>query len=166
MSNVPHKHAEVIKSWADGKEIEQRDPRYTLTSNPPQKDPWRPFSGTWHEVMEYRVKPEPPVKEYQKSSMTHAELIDACGTIGYDKQAEPNSLMAQGYERIANAAIRHAIDAGQVQVRNADRDMVIAKAVRSAMVIAYCKACILAHPANVNILPLVDLDRVIAGVKP
>jgi len=53
----PHVHAEVIKAWADGAEIEynngydSRDWR-TLTNGSP----------AWHEYVQYRVKPEPVVK--------------------------------------------------------------------------------------------------------
>ena len=47
---TPHKHAEVIKAWADGAEIEYKD---TLTG------PWR-YAGTptWDKDIDYRVKPE------------------------------------------------------------------------------------------------------------
>lgn len=55
--NKPHKHAEVIKAWADGAEIEFRDP---LSSGPAWKDTPHP---AWHEDWEYRVKPQP--KKYK-----------------------------------------------------------------------------------------------------
>lgn len=48
---TPHKHAELIKAWADGAEIEVRmgtdDDWLTLTPHP-----------AWDSV-EYRIKPEP-----------------------------------------------------------------------------------------------------------
>lgn len=54
--NTPHKHAAVIKAWADGAQIERRklDSRSALCRD------WSlakypSFSGDW----EYRVKPEP-----------------------------------------------------------------------------------------------------------
>lgn len=48
---TPHKHAEVIKAWADGAEIEYR-------SNPGSN--WVPtLSPSWFGCYEYRVKPEP-----------------------------------------------------------------------------------------------------------
>lgn len=55
---TPHKHAEVIKAWADGAEIEFRFSRDEL---------WKPCKNNspgWLEETQYRVKPkEPVVKE-------------------------------------------------------------------------------------------------------
>ena len=47
---TPHKHAELIKAWADGTEIEllQSPDSWTKASNP-----------GWYEDSEYRIKPEP-----------------------------------------------------------------------------------------------------------
>jgi hypothetical protein len=51
--NEPHKHAELIKAWADGAEIEYYSPSQDkwiiCVNNRPQ----------WHEDMAYRVKPTP-----------------------------------------------------------------------------------------------------------
>lgn len=47
----PHKHAEIIKAWADGAEIETRP--YSDAGWFPLKEP------QWHLTREYRVKPEP-----------------------------------------------------------------------------------------------------------
>jgi len=44
----PHKHAELIKAWADGAEIECRDCRVWYHAKDPR----------WQEDMEYRIKPE------------------------------------------------------------------------------------------------------------
>ena len=51
MEKQPHKHAELIKAWADGAEIEINNPfrGWVLAPNP-----------SWHEENEYRIKPEPP----------------------------------------------------------------------------------------------------------
>lgn len=48
---TPHKHAELIKAWADGAEIETRwsDAQAWI----PRKDP------DWNKNFEYRIKPEP-----------------------------------------------------------------------------------------------------------
>ena len=48
----PHKHAELIKAWADGAEIEYFD----LHTNC-----WRfqPALFPWYEDYKYRIKPEP-----------------------------------------------------------------------------------------------------------
>ena len=50
MMGTPHKHAAVIKAWADGAEIEVKasDGSWISTSHP-----------EWHEDLEYRVKPKP-----------------------------------------------------------------------------------------------------------
>jgi len=55
-ANKPHVHAEVIKAWADGAEIEYRN-----TSN----DMWRDILGNspaWHSYVQYRAKPQPVFK--------------------------------------------------------------------------------------------------------
>lgn len=45
----PHKHAELIKAWADGATIECNDCGVWFYANNP----------TWQEDREYRIKPEP-----------------------------------------------------------------------------------------------------------
>ncbi len=51
--NKPHKHAEVIKAWADGAEIEVRYDSGSkwATCNPPY----------WYVDEEYRIKPQPVI---------------------------------------------------------------------------------------------------------
>jgi len=46
---TPHKHAELIKAWADGAEIECRSP---ITD-------WGYCAPEWDVRCEYRIKPEP-----------------------------------------------------------------------------------------------------------
>ena len=46
----PHKHAELIKAWADGAEIEVYQPAF---------DRWEEAEPAWHTSFEYRIKPEP-----------------------------------------------------------------------------------------------------------
>ena len=46
---TPHKHAEIIKAWADGAEIEIYD-------DGTWKKAWNP---NWYEACVYRIKPEP-----------------------------------------------------------------------------------------------------------
>lgn len=52
----PHKHAELIKAWADGKRIQTRC-LWLAT------DEWSEWADTdfpaWHLSAEYRIKPEP-----------------------------------------------------------------------------------------------------------
>lgn len=49
----PHKHAELIKLWADGADIQYRDRNNDWTA--------LPRCGDWdeHPDFEYRIKPEP-----------------------------------------------------------------------------------------------------------
>ena len=47
----PHKHAELIKAWADGAEIERYDHE--------DKDWLDDEQPLWYEADEYRIKPEP-----------------------------------------------------------------------------------------------------------
>jgi hypothetical protein len=47
----PHKHAEVIKAWADGAEIQSRRRNNDEWCDTP--------SPSWYKDTEYRIKPEP-----------------------------------------------------------------------------------------------------------
>ena len=124
-----HKHHDVIVAWAAGAEIE-----YLTTGGF-----WSAAtSPIWDESRQYRIKPEPPAKSYPVTGMTGQDYAAAlCCSIVMD---------AHKCERIANAALRHAIDSGQVAYpvvtvqyfgsmeeavkRNAARDLAIAEAVR------------------------------------
>lgn len=50
---MKHKHADLIKAWADGAEIQTKLPSYT-------QDQWLPVEHpNWNsDVWEYRIKPE------------------------------------------------------------------------------------------------------------
>lgn len=53
--NKPHKHAEVIKAWADGAEIEFYDvdtDRWCLIESP-----------SWSKHGQYRIKPKPVIEK-------------------------------------------------------------------------------------------------------
>lgn len=92
-----HKHAEVIKAWADGQPIEMR---YVAGGT------WEPLlcdAPHW-DAPEYRVKPE---RIYPVTLMTATEVRDVFNNCG----AMPDGL---DWVEIANVALRHAIDAGQV----------------------------------------------------
>jgi hypothetical protein len=167
---VPHKHAEAIKAWADGWQIEYRPDRqqhWTLCGHA--------FKPSWSEEYEYRVKPE---KVYPVTQMTTADFNSALA-------GDRESLVSEGTAiRIANAALRHAIDANQIIAmaehqdalialgqnlrgveiaRHAARDMAIAEAVQKAfleMVAKYSAGC--AHYVSQGVL----LPLIIAGVHP
>ena len=61
---TPHKHAELIKAWADGAEIECKqieDGNWLSVSQP-----------AWDKASEYRIKPEPKpdVVDYVRLKLT------------------------------------------------------------------------------------------------
>jgi hypothetical protein len=73
----PHKHAEVIKAWADGAEIEYLE---TMTSKEPY---WANAPmPKWSEETMYRVKPEPKpdVVYYGAFDLIGSTTIDSCFT--------------------------------------------------------------------------------------
>lgn len=103
ISKRPHVHAEVIKAWAEGAVVEIfEDGAWRTTIDP----------NWWPEFL-YRVRPE---KVYPATRMSDAELCLAVPTMR--KNIPPPSACEQfildGFRNLANAALRHAIDAGQV----------------------------------------------------
>jgi len=55
---MKHKHAELVKAWADGAEIEWRSKQYTSNQ-------WYPnYSPNWDDDDEYRLKQKPDVIRY------------------------------------------------------------------------------------------------------
>jgi hypothetical protein len=82
--NKPHKHAELIKAWADGAEIEY----YSVAD-----DEWKPTPTTtpsWSENSVYRIKPEPTpdvVKYLGVDGWYHSQVSQAWyNTIGNSYQ--------------------------------------------------------------------------------
>lgn len=129
-----HKHAEVIKQWADGATVEafSTDEGVWVTLHAP---------FYWNEQHEYRVK---PAKVYPVTQMTRDEMAHAICNDGKKGSVAGDGAIDTGM-RVANAVLRHAIDAGQVVPINevletvdrmlfercVKRDMAIAEAVRS-----------------------------------
>jgi len=114
---MKHKNAEAIIAWANGAEIECKDhPRGN----------WVPCPGpTWMEYGEYRVKPAAP--KWPETTMTEEQLYK----VGINS---PDRLMGfqVGYLAVANAALAHALETGQVVLPDPERDLRIAKAVHYA----------------------------------
>ena len=155
--NKPHKHAEIIKDWAEGAEIEARFPPNGV---------WVPATKpAWDEHTEYRVKPVPAVE----TNMTGQDLGMFCS---------PGGSWISDARDIANAAIARALADGQVvpkeeydrlaaqytevqglafelQKRGAARDMAVAKIVRDTMI---CTSQAYSNDA--------DLAAIIGSVKP
>ena len=78
---MKHKHAELIKAWADGAEIETR----------PYSDAgWFPIEEPhWHSGREYRIKPEPKpdvVETYK------ADARQKYGSVRIDEHWEKDNL--------------------------------------------------------------------------
>jgi hypothetical protein len=71
----PHKHAEVIKAWADGAKIEYRNRGMKNWEDMPECSP------LWFEDVEYRVKPEDVVHRYNVSSKDGITYLGAHGTL-------------------------------------------------------------------------------------
>ncbi len=64
----PHKHAELIKAWADGAEIEMFDGASWLRRENPM----------WSEAIVYRIKPEPKpdVVRYMAISAPKTDYVE------------------------------------------------------------------------------------------
>lgn len=78
--NKPRKHAELIKTWADGAEIEFR-----WESN----KEWRSVSNPhWEDECEYRIKPAPKPDMVFYGQLDEpvrgALILDSCFTREYD----------------------------------------------------------------------------------
>lgn len=81
--NKPHKHAELIKAWADGAEIEFKSKtsgRWTVATWP-----------RWAENIEYRVKTELPKGfvpwdggECPVLYFTKVDVVNRTGSVSYD----------------------------------------------------------------------------------
>jgi hypothetical protein len=102
----PHKHAELIKAWADGEKIQYRKPN---------EQAWKDSdTPAWVEDYEYRVKPCLVEPVYPVTQMNMGNMCSAYFN-GGNVITPADELLA--FKRIANAALRHAIDAGQVVTR-------------------------------------------------
>lgn len=60
---TPHKHAEIIKAWADGAEIEYKCEGEWLPAEAP----------IWPCISVYRIKPEPKPDLIQYGAVSHGE---------------------------------------------------------------------------------------------
>lgn len=73
---TPHKHAELIKLWADGAEIEFKN-----TTN----GKWQETTPSWGTENEYRVKPEPKPKPKPDVVMYYNPNIEELGYLTHVK---------------------------------------------------------------------------------
>lgn len=85
----PHKHAEMIKAWADGAEVEWKyhaNAEWQLCETP-----------CWREQVEYRIKPEPDVVHYAKATLVEGYFhIKAMLSHEFDAQYDNLKLTFDG----------------------------------------------------------------------
>jgi hypothetical protein len=81
--NKPHVHAEVIKAWADGAEIEVRlkDGEWELCNQP-----------LWWGHHKYRVKPQPVIK---KMRMHYDSIEKKVAASGFDGMNVPQQMWTE-----------------------------------------------------------------------
>lgn len=74
---TPHKHAELIKAWADGAEIEFNDfsGRWAVNRDP-----------SWSPDLKYRIKPEPKpdVVKFGRADCFHSQVCISRRSASYD----------------------------------------------------------------------------------
>lgn len=105
-----HKHAEVIHAWANGSAVECRKD---------DESQWVQFTErgdiqwmTWHPEWQYRIKPE---RVYPETRMTDSETLKvAHSAVDIAPMGVDSGVIVR--KAIANAAIKHALDAGQVML--------------------------------------------------
>jgi hypothetical protein len=91
----PHIHAEIIKAWADGAEIEFlliSTSEWTTTTNP-----------SWSEDYKYRVKPD---LTYPETTLT--------GEVLHGKFHDYEDSVEASHVHVANEAIKHFIASGDM----------------------------------------------------
>jgi len=76
---TPHKHAELIKAWADGAEIQSRVN---------EADEWDDdrFPG-WHKNAMYRIKPEPKPNLEVYARVTNDGVNSSFGWTGFGEKS-------------------------------------------------------------------------------
>ena len=79
----PHKHAELIKAWADGAEIQLKG----------RNGEWIDIFPDWSEECEYRIKPEPkPDVDVKEHIQLHHFQNSPYPTVVGDRKKIPNIL--------------------------------------------------------------------------
>lgn len=96
---MKHKHAEIIKQWADGAQIQYEDCGWRDCNNP-----------AWDVGTEYRVKPPEP--KWPETTMSGSSLDRI-----WCQEASDSSELA--CIAVANAAIAHACETGQLVTKDA-----------------------------------------------
>lgn len=154
----PHPQAKWIKAKADGHAIQ-----YQACKDPVDWGDMHDENWSFPEDMVFRIKPTAPEVEYPVTRMDAKDFCELGKDVGMC-----SSIVAR---KIANAAIRHAIDSQQVirmaevqeiasqlgKDKRAARDMAVAEAVKSSLKIVSVE-----HGIEMG---FPDLATVIASVK-
>lgn len=150
---VAHQHAEVLRAYADGAKIQLLDHGVWV-------DVENPCFGIYEK---YRVKPE---RRYPITQMRASDLFNtACMAAGSVEISVSGKGSVEGVLiAIANAALHHAVDAGQLMTREASdaRVLAVAEAVQTASMHAVLDAPV----EFVRPIGHMDLAAIIAKVKP
>lgn len=95
----PHKHAELIKAWADGAEIE----RYYVMH-------WAPVDyPSWHPETEFRIKPERVFPKTTLSWLQLTRLMWPDLDLGLSAHEGLSSLYGPKFQVIADEVIKQYI---------------------------------------------------------
>ena len=84
----PHKHKDAIIAWANGEEIEFRDPESSTQWTPIKVPSWFPYA-------EYRVKPEPKESVHTFRIGVVAYGDGSCYTVTADNAVEETALQSE-----------------------------------------------------------------------
>ena len=106
MNNVknPHRHAELIKQWADGAQIQKRNKDFGLVNGGPE---WVDCGSLlWDDYSQYRVKPDP---EYPESTLTK----DAAWKT-YQRARGTCITDGMSVLKVADAAVKEFITSGEM----------------------------------------------------
>lgn len=88
----PHKHADIIKAWADGAQIQFKQP----DDSDQYWDDVRGRPG-WYEGLEYRIKPEPKPDLIRYAPFHyHITYFNHYTCVGTDNEYYIDSLYADG----------------------------------------------------------------------
>lgn len=108
----PQKHAEVIKAWADGKQIQAKMDGALEWRDVNIKDESTP--AFCYPGCDWRIKPE---KDYPETQMTPDAIAAALASAIHSDSQVAKQISELGREwgrKLINAGLRAAIDAGQV----------------------------------------------------
>lgn len=155
---MKHKHAELVKHGLDGQQIQMKD-----------GGGWYPCDVS-HPLLypdfEYRIKPAKEERVYPVTQMSDREMENEWCS------ADKSERFGDAMRRLANLALRHACDKGQVVTREEFdravgdrkvRDMAVAQAVKEACVTAAQDA---ADGYRILGVERVDVVAVLAVVRP